>query len=66
MDFTKGQLYFALGFALLFIAGLIWAYRKDKAVNRIYFKGVAWKLLGVIILVYSFIFLIIKLIHKAR
>jgi hypothetical protein len=64
MDFSRGQIIFAISFAVIFILGLIWAYRKDKVVDRLYFKGVAWKLLLVIISAYSFIFLIIKIIHK--
>jgi hypothetical protein len=64
MDFSKGQLIFALSFALVFILALVWAYRKDKAVDKVYFKGVPWKLLLVIVLTYSFIFLVIKIIHK--
>jgi hypothetical protein len=64
MHFSQGQIIFSICFAVTFILGLIWAYRKDKVVDQKYFKGVAPKLILTIILVYSTIFLIIKLLHR--
>jgi hypothetical protein len=63
LNFTKGQLIFSLFFVIVFVIGLVWAYGKDKAIRSTYFKGVAPRLILVIVAVYSLIFLIIKLMH---
>jgi len=63
VDFTKGQIIFTISFVVVFIAGLVWSYRKDKIINTQHFKGVALKLIITIIGLYSLIFLILKLMH---
>ncbi|MBI3502022.1 MAG: hypothetical protein HY063_09525 [Bacteroidetes bacterium] len=60
--FTKGKLIFALIFLLLFIVGMIWAYRADAKVNRMYYQNV-WKILVSMILILGAIFLLVKLLH---
>jgi hypothetical protein len=34
MDITPGHWVFAAIFMLVFISGIVWSFRKDKAVNR--------------------------------
>jgi hypothetical protein len=63
LDFSRGQILFTLGFLVVFVIGLIWAYTRDKQIARVHFKGVAWKLILTIIGLYSLIFLLIKLLH---
>jgi hypothetical protein len=40
MHITKGQIIFALVFFICFVIGMAWAYRSDRKVNRLYYKGV--------------------------
>ena len=42
--FSTGQKYFSLFFIIAFVALMIWAYRKDAVVNKIYYKN-SWKIL---------------------
>ncbi|MEN9337208.1 MAG: hypothetical protein RLZZ500_2195 [Bacteroidota bacterium] len=37
--FTKGQLIFALIFVVAFVTAMIIAYRKDKALHQLFYKG---------------------------
>ncbi|WP_452221141.1 hypothetical protein [Lacinutrix salivirga] len=46
--FTKGQLIFAVLFAIAFIAVLIYTYRKDLRLHKHYYKGTLWVLLAFI------------------
>ena len=50
MEFSSGQLYFALFFIVAFIAMLVYSYRKDLKLHRIYYKKV-WLVLLIIIVV---------------
>lgn len=58
--FTTGRLIFALSFVLVFVIGLVWSYRKDKAVNRIHFRQSYKVLIGILLFV-SVLFLIVKM-----
>jgi len=60
--FSKGQLIFAICFAIAFITALVYTYRKDLKLHRQYYKGSIWILIAFI----SFIGLIaaIKFIFK--
>jgi hypothetical membrane protein len=49
--FSSGQLIFALFFVIAFIIVMIISYRKDKQLNRKYFKGSKWILLGFVIFI---------------
>lgn len=40
MHISKGQIIFAIIFFICFVIAMIWAYRKDRKVDRIYYKGV--------------------------
>ena len=48
MDFSKGQLIFALVFFVVFVIIMVFAYRKDRALSRIHYKGVIYIFLGIL------------------
>lgn len=48
--FTTGRIIFVCVFVLVFVAGLIWSYRKDRAVNQIHFKKTYKILIGLAVL----------------
>ena len=50
MDFSTGQKIFALLFVIAFIATMVYTYRKDIKLHKIYYKKV-WLVLLIIILV---------------
>ena len=52
--FTRGQLIFAIFFAVAFIITMIYAYRKDKKLHNKYYRGSVW----VLIVFISFILMI--------
>ena len=54
MEFSSGQGYFALFFIVAFIAMLIYSYRKDLKLHRIYYKKVWLVLLIIIVVLLSF------------
>ncbi len=58
--FTTGRIVFTLFFLVLFIASLIYAYRKDLQTNRIHFPK-SYRIIIVIMLIFSCLFLIIKI-----
>jgi hypothetical membrane protein len=59
MHFSKGQIAFAIFFIVVFIAGMIWAYRKDYEKNKKYFKGTSLVIITIII-VYALFWLFIR------
>jgi cbb3-type cytochrome oxidase subunit 3 len=63
LAFTKGQLIFAAVFAIIFIAGMYWAYGRDKSRNRIHYRKVYLVLVGIIV-IFSLLFAIVKLKSK--
>lgn len=60
--FTTGRLFFTLAFVIVFVAGMVWSYRKDAFSNKIHFGGTS-KILLAIILTLCFIFLFVKMRH---
>lgn len=46
--FSNGQITFGILFAIAFIIILFFAYRKDKALHKKYYKGSIWVLIGFI------------------
>ncbi|WAC01832.1 hypothetical protein N7U66_18445 [Lacinutrix neustonica] len=46
--FSTGQLIFAICFAVVFITALIYTYRKDLRLHKMYYKGTIWVLLAFI------------------
>ena len=46
--FSNGQITFGILFAIVFIAVLIYAYRKDLKLHKRYYKGVVWILIAFI------------------
>jgi phosphatidylglycerophosphate synthase len=60
--FSKGQIVFALIFFVMFIIGIIWAYRKDKGDNKIMFKG-SYKVLLFALFIFFALYGLVKLKH---
>lgn len=52
--FSKGQLIFAAIFALAFIILMIWSYRKDVRLHKIYYNKVWIVALGILIVIALF------------
>ena len=44
--FTTGQIYFGILFAIVFVAAMIYTYRKDLRLHKTYYKGSSWIFLG--------------------
>lgn len=44
--FTQGQLIFAGCFIVVFVAAMIYVYRKDLALHKKYYKGSYWILIA--------------------
>ena len=61
--FSKGQLIFAAIFAVIFIAFMIWSYRKDIKLHKYYYKNVWIVAIGIFVVVSFFAFLTFWL-HK--
>lgn len=62
MNFSTGQLTFALIFLVAFVLLMIFAYRKDARINRIHYKG-AYKVLIAIGLVFAIVYALIRILH---
>ena len=58
--FSKGQLIFAILFFVSFVVAMVWAYRKDKAINTILYKD-SYKVILVVIIVFILLFGVVKL-----
>ncbi len=52
--FSKGQLIFAVLFAIAFIILMAWSYMKDVKLHRVYYKKVWWVALGIILVITLF------------
>jgi hypothetical protein len=46
--FTTGQLAFAAFFIVIFVAAMIYVYRKDAKLHKKHYKGSYWILIGFI------------------
>lgn len=60
VNFSKGQLIFAACFVIVFIIGMLWAYRKDKRISSLHYKKVYLVLLFIGV-VYVILFGIVKM-----
>lgn len=60
MNLGKGQIIFAIVFFIAFVVAMLWAYRKDKTINNIYFSK-SYKILLFIILLLVVLFVFVKL-----
>jgi hypothetical protein len=60
--FSTGQKTFALIFIVLFALGMIWAYRSDAKVNKLYYKNV-WLVLISMIIILTSIVVLVKILH---
>jgi formate hydrogenlyase subunit 3/multisubunit Na+/H+ antiporter MnhD subunit len=58
--FSTGRIIFALVFALVFIVGLIYSYKKDKKANQIHYNKTYLILLGLLGFVFV-LYLIVKI-----
>lgn len=58
--FTTGRIIFVIAFVVVFVAGLIWSYRKEKGVRELHFKS-AWKVLIALVLFIGLLFIIVKI-----
>ncbi len=52
--FSSGQKLFALFFIIVFAAIMIWSYRKDIYLHKIYYKKVWVVALGIVLVIASF------------
>ena len=52
--FSSGQKLFALFFMVVFAAILIWSYRKDIYLHKIYYKKVWVVVLGIVLVITTF------------
>ncbi|MCA1918602.1 hypothetical protein B0A79_12545 [Flavobacterium piscis] len=60
--FSQGQLIFALCFFIAFVIVMIFAYRKDLALHRIFYKG-NYKVL-IVFLIFIALLFVIKFFFK--
>ena len=61
--FSKGQLVFAGFFVVVFIALMIWSYRKDIKRHKLHYKNVGYKV-GVACVLVIFVLIVVRvLIH---
>ena len=58
--FTTGKIVFVAIFTVVFIAGLVWSYRKDSAVTKVHFTK-TYKVLLALILFVILQFIIVKM-----
>jgi len=58
--FSTGRIIFVIFFVVVFVAGLVWAYRKDSVITKIHFKKPHLILLSIIIFL-TILFLIVKM-----
>lgn len=62
MQFSSGQLIFALVFFLAFIIFMVFAYRGDRRVNRFHYRG-AWKVLIAIVAIFIVLYGLMRSLH---
>lgn len=58
--FSKGQIIFAVLFFVSFVVAMVWAYRKDKAINTLLYKD-SYKVILVVLMVFIILFGVVKL-----
>ena len=49
--FSTGQLSFAIFFVIVFVAVIVYSYRKDISLHKKYYKGSFWVLIGFLVFV---------------
>ena len=62
MPFSKHQKIFALMFLISFAAMMIWAYRSDAKINKVYYKNV-WVVLVCFLAILGVLVALIKMTH---
>ncbi|MBI4931343.1 MAG: hypothetical protein HY841_11310 [Bacteroidetes bacterium] len=63
MPLSKGQKIVALVFLISFIITMIWAYRSDARINKMFYKNV-WVVLISVLLIFGAIIVLIKISHS--
>jgi hypothetical protein len=58
--FTPGRIVFVIVFVIAFVIMLIWAYRKESALNKIQFVKV-YRILLAMLLIFLTLFLIVRM-----
>jgi hypothetical protein len=58
--FTTGRIVFTVAFALVFIAALIWSYRREKTINATHFRA-PWKILLALVGFIALLWMIVKI-----
>lgn len=48
MPFTRGHLYFALAFVLVFALSMLILYLKDRKLHKTYYRGSFWVILAIV------------------
>lgn len=61
LNATKGHWIFAAIFFIVFVAAMIWSYRKDKRLIEIYYKGGGKKILLSIVIIWLLLFIFVKM-----
>ena len=44
--FTQGQIIFSIAFIIVFVAAMIYMYRKDMPLHKLHYKGSKWVLIS--------------------
>jgi uncharacterized membrane protein YtjA (UPF0391 family) len=60
MNVGKGHWIFAIIFFVVFVASMIWAYRKDKPAGKIHYTGI-FRLLFFMLLVLWLVYMFVRL-----
>jgi len=58
--FSTGRIVFVIVFVLVFVAGLVWSYRKERGVREMHFKH-AYKIVIALVLFLILQFIIVKI-----
>jgi hypothetical protein len=58
--FSSGRIWFAVLFVLVFVTGLVWAYRRDLAVHRTHYRK-AYRVLFGILLAIALLVLLVRI-----
>ena len=59
--FSRGQLVFAGFFVVVFVAMMVWSYRKDIKRHKLHYKNVGYKV-GIACVLTIFIFIVVRIL----
>lgn len=60
--FTTGQIIFAILFLIVFVAAMLWSYKKDSFYNALHFKG-ASKIVWIVAIAFVLLVFYVKMRH---